>query len=115
MNPTPALSSLQNSNPLLAILWAGLTCGTLDITAALVVYGRFGLPPMRLLQGIAAGLLGPRALEGGLATALLGLLCHFSSQFAPLLSTFLRAAGSPSFLSTPRFLVFYMAPLSTSS
>jgi hypothetical protein len=77
MNPTPALSSLQNSNPLLAILWAGLTCGTLDITAALVVYGRFGLPPMRLLQGIAAGLLGPRALEGGRATALLGLLCHF--------------------------------------
>jgi hypothetical protein len=35
MNPTPALSSLQNSNPLLAILWAGITCGTLDITAAL--------------------------------------------------------------------------------
>jgi hypothetical protein len=34
MNPTSALSSLQNSNPLLAILWAGFTCGTLDITAA---------------------------------------------------------------------------------
>jgi hypothetical protein len=81
MNPTPALSSLRNSNPLLAILWAGLMCGTLDITAALVVYGRFGLPPTRLLQGIAAGLLGPRALEGGLATALLGLLCHFFIAF----------------------------------
>jgi hypothetical protein len=38
MNPTSALSSLQNSNPLLAILWAGFTCGTLDISAALVVY-----------------------------------------------------------------------------
>ncbi len=47
MNPTPALSSLQNANPLLAILWAGLTCGTLDITAALVVYSYFGRPPMR--------------------------------------------------------------------
>ena len=32
MNPTSALSSLQNSNPLLAILWAGFTCGTLDIS-----------------------------------------------------------------------------------
>src|SRR5580658_1021541 len=30
------MSSLQNSNPLLAILWAGFTCGTLDISAALV-------------------------------------------------------------------------------
>jgi hypothetical protein len=50
MNPTPALSSLQNSSPLLAILWAALTCGTLDIAAALVVYGHFGRPPMFLLQ-----------------------------------------------------------------
>jgi hypothetical protein len=49
------LSSLQNSNPLLAILWAGFTCGTLDISAALAVYRYFGRPPMRLLQGIAAG------------------------------------------------------------
>jgi hypothetical protein len=55
MNPTSALSSLQNFNPLLAILWAGFTCGTLDISAALVVYRYFGRPPMRLLQGIAAG------------------------------------------------------------
>ena len=54
MNPTSALSSLQNSNPLLAML-AGFTCGTLDISAALVVYRYFGRPPMRLLQGIAAG------------------------------------------------------------
>jgi hypothetical protein len=63
MNPTSALSSLQNSNPLLAILWAGFTCGTLDIGAALVVYGYFGRPPMRLLQGIAAGVLGSRVAQ----------------------------------------------------
>ena len=76
MNPTSALSSLQNSNPLLAILWAGFTCGTLDISAALVVYRYFGRPPMRLLQGIAAGVLGSRSFQGGLPTALLGLFCH---------------------------------------
>jgi len=51
MNPTSALSSLQNSKPLLAILWAAFTCGTLHISAALVVYRYFGRPPMRLLQG----------------------------------------------------------------
>ncbi len=81
MNPTAAISTMQNPQPLLGILWGGLVSGVLDITAALVVYGRFGLPPIRLLQGIAAGLLGPRALEGGLATALLGLLCHFFIAF----------------------------------
>ena len=35
--------------------WAGFTCGTLDICAALIVYQHFGRPPMRLLQGITAG------------------------------------------------------------
>jgi uncharacterized membrane protein YagU involved in acid resistance len=82
MNPTSALSSLQNSNPLLAILWAGFTCGTLDISAALVVYGYFGRPPMRLMQGIAAGVLGSRSFQGGLPTALLGLFCHFFIAFS---------------------------------
>jgi hypothetical protein len=55
VNPTSALSSLQNSNPLLAILWAGFTRGTLDISAAFVVYRYLGRPPMRLLKGSAAG------------------------------------------------------------
>jgi hypothetical protein len=53
MNPTSAL--LQKSNPLLAILWAAFTCGGIDITPELVVYGHFGHPLMLLLQGIAAG------------------------------------------------------------
>jgi hypothetical protein len=82
MNPMSAWSSLQNSNPLLAILWAGFTCGTLDISAALVVYRHFGRPPMRLLQGIAAGVLGSRSFRGGLPAALLGLFCHFFIAFS---------------------------------
>jgi hypothetical protein len=58
-----------------------LICGALDITAAFLVYGLFGAKPIPLLQGIAAGLLGPRALSGGLATAALGLLCQFVIAF----------------------------------
>jgi hypothetical protein len=73
---------MQNSRPLLAILWAGLACGTLDISAALVVYGHYGRPPLRLLQGIAAGLLGPWSFEGGVATAVLGLFCHYFIAFS---------------------------------
>ncbi len=71
----------RNPNAVRAVLWAGFACGVLDITAALVVYGFFGAKPVPLLQGIASGLLGSRAFQGGLATALLGLLCHFVIAF----------------------------------
>ncbi|HST10520.1 MAG TPA: hypothetical protein VLL05_09080 [Terriglobales bacterium] len=64
-----------------AILCAGLIAGTLDITAAFVVYGFFGATPLRILQGIASGLLGPRSYDGGMGTALLGLICHFTIAF----------------------------------
>lgn len=59
------------------ILRAGLLAGTLDVTAALVVYAHSGSESIRLLQGIASGLIGKSALQGGLGTALLGLVCHF--------------------------------------
>ena len=82
MNPPGATIPLQESNSLHAVVWGGLACGVLDITAALVVYGYFGAKPLRLLQGIAGGLLGPRTYSGGIATALLGLLCHFVIAFS---------------------------------
>ncbi len=65
-----------------ALVWGGTACGVLDITAAFVVYGLvYGVRPLPLLQGIASGLLGPKAFDGGSATALLGLLCHFVIAF----------------------------------
>ncbi|MGA3020203.1 MAG: hypothetical protein ABSF62_24040 [Bryobacteraceae bacterium] len=70
---------MSNTAPfrLAAILWAGLIAGALDITDALVFYGLRGVPPVRLLQNIAGGLLGRNAFQGGLGTAALGLLLHF--------------------------------------
>jgi len=64
-------------NALRAIAFGGLICGICDITAALVIYGAMGARPIPLLQGIAAGILGRSSFSGGLATAALGLLCHF--------------------------------------
>ena len=72
---------MAHVNPTKAICMAGFTCGAMDITAALLVYGSMGLKPLRLLQGIAAGLLGPRAYDGGVPTALLGLFLHFVIAF----------------------------------
>jgi hypothetical protein len=93
MNPRAASPSTRKSSALLAILWGGSTCGALDITAAFVVYGSFGAKPVRLLQGIAAGLLGARSFEGGLGTALLGLFCHFLIAFAAATIYFAASRG----------------------
>jgi len=50
-----------------------------------------------LLQGIASGLLGPKAFTGGLATALLGLLCHFVIAFGAA-AVYLAASRAIPFL-----------------
>lgn len=81
MSAAEAISSARESGAAMAILVGGLVCGAMDITAALVVYGSFGLKPVPLLQGIAAGLMGPRAHQGGWITAALGLACHFLIAF----------------------------------
>lgn len=81
MNASAIASSIQRPAAARGIIPAGLVCGAMDITAALVAYGYFGAKPIRLLQGIAAGLLGTRSFSGGLPTALLGLLCHFFIAF----------------------------------
>jgi hypothetical protein len=62
-----------------AVLYAGALVGVLDITAACIqVYIGSGMMPIRLLQGVAGGLLGRGSLNGGFATAALGLLMHFT-------------------------------------
>ena len=62
-----------------AIVTAGLVAGTLDITAAITYwYLKVHMAPARLLRGVAAGLLGPSARNGGNGIALVGLVCHFT-------------------------------------
>jgi hypothetical protein len=59
------------------IVVAGLVAGTLDLAAALLVYGARGARPTAILQAIASGALGRAAFQGGLATAALGVGFHF--------------------------------------
>lgn len=79
----------------IAIVWAGLLCGAMDITAAFIVYGHYGARPIPLLQGIAAGVMGPRASNGGLATAGLGLFLHFVIAFGAATVFFLMSRWMP--------------------
>ena len=88
----------KDPNAMLAVLWAGFACGVLDITAAFIVYGFFGAKPVPLLQGIASGLLGPKAFQGGLATALLGLLCHFVIAYGAATVFFAASRAIPFFI-----------------
>lgn len=60
-----------------AILWGGLIAGSIDIIYAVSYSAARGVPPMRLLQSVASGLLGSSAYQGGAGTAALGLLLHF--------------------------------------
>jgi hypothetical protein len=65
-----------------AILWGGTLVGVLDIAAAITLWAARGVAPVRILQGIASGLLGPEAFRGGAFTAALGLALHFVIAFA---------------------------------
>lgn len=68
----------MNRNRILsAILLGGLVAGAVDITYALVATGSRGIPPQRLFQFIAAGIMGKDAFDGGLPTAILGGVLHF--------------------------------------
>ncbi len=72
---------MKGSRSLPTIASAGLIAGILDITSAFVIAGLKGTGSIRMLQGIASGLLGPQSFQGGTATAGLGLAIHFLIAF----------------------------------
>ncbi len=65
------------TNILEAILLATFACGVLDATAAITQAATLGMKPQRVWQGVASGLLGPRAFEKGWRSGSLGLVLHF--------------------------------------
>jgi hypothetical protein len=78
--------------PLYAILLAGAVAGALDLTdACTYVYIKSQMPPTRVFQVVASGLLGPASFEGGAASAALGVLLHFC--MAMLAATFFYFAS----------------------
>ena len=72
-------SSFGRPRPFPTILLGGLVVGILDMLFAFTFYGLFlGVPPLRIFQSVASGVLGPTAARaGGVKTFLLGILLHF--------------------------------------
>lgn len=82
---------MNEPKPAKAIFWGGLIAGTLDLTGACVVsWFRGGVPPARIMQSVASGLLGAAAYQGGAKTATLGVVLHY-------------------FIATTWVVVFYLA------
>jgi hypothetical protein len=70
--------SLGRYHPLLFVLAGGLVAGTLDIVYACAFWAlKLDVPAQRIMQSVAAGLLGKASFAGGVATAALGLALHY--------------------------------------
>ena len=71
-------NSIRPSHPLVFVLAGGLVAGTLDIVYACAFWAlKADVPAQRILQSVAAGLLGKASFAGGAATAALGLALHY--------------------------------------
>ena len=94
---------MKRSQALRTIVLAWLIVGVLDITSAFVIATIKGTGSIRMLQGIASGLLGQRSFGGGLATAGLGLAIHFFIALV-VVSVFYVASRKINFLTRQPFL-----------
>lgn len=94
---------MNRSHALRAILLGGLVVGVCDATAATTNAAFLGATFTRVWQYVASGLLGRASFQGGTATVLLGLLCHF---FIALCVMAVYYAASRKF----RILVRYALP-----
>lgn len=84
------------------VFHAGFAAATLDIVNAIVFWQVYSaVPATRILQSIAAGLLGKAAFEGGAKTAALGLALHYFIAFGMALVYWLAASRFPLLLRRP--------------
>jgi hypothetical protein len=113
------------ATPAHPILTGGLIAGVLDITAAIVIYAFRGVAPIRILQSVASGLMGPAAFTGGGKTAALGLALHFLIATTAAAVYFLASRRLPALVRNPKlwgslygisvwaFMSFVVLPLSS--
>lgn len=92
---------MRSLSPFSAILIGGTIGGVLDITYAIGFSALRGVPPIRILQSVASGLLGAPAFNGGFSSAALGLLLHFCIALLWSLIFYLASRVIPALLRHP--------------
>lgn len=81
---------------MLFAITGGVVAGTLDIVFACAFWAlKANVPVMRIMQSVAAGLLGKPAFVGGIQTAALGLALHFVMALAMSVAYCLGARNWP--------------------
>lgn len=86
----------------LLVFVGGLVVGTLDIVYACLFWRlKAGVPTRRILQSVAAGLLGNASFAGGGATAALGLALHFAIALTMSAAYYAAAVRLPVLASRP--------------
>lgn len=87
-NQTPT----GRTHPLAYVLVGGLVVGTIDIVFAMTFWDWWAdVPALRVLQTVAAGLLGPASFNGGIETAMLGLVLHFAIALTMAIAFYIAA------------------------
>jgi hypothetical protein len=86
-------ASPMRSRPLPAIFVGGFIVGVLDLLYAIVVYSP--KKPILIPQTIAGGLLGLKSYEGGVETAVLGVVLHFVIAFGAAVVYYLASRKLP--------------------
>lgn len=91
-----ANARIPEKHPLKFVLAGGLVAGTLDIAYACLFWAiKSDVPAERILQSVAAGLLGPASFKGGASTAALGLVLHYLIALSMSLVYYLVARRWP--------------------
>jgi hypothetical protein len=75
------------------LLIGGFVVGALDAVDAVVFFGLRGVAPARIFQGIAAGLLGRPAFQGGQGVVALGVALHFLIALLIVITCYLMSGG----------------------
>ncbi|MGZ8867385.1 MAG: hypothetical protein ACXW2P_03500 [Thermoanaerobaculia bacterium] len=84
-----------------SILTGTVIVGILEIGEVIAFYALRGVQPIRILQGVAAGLDGRESFRGGWETALIGLAIHFTIALVVVTIYHLAAAKAPFLSSQP--------------
>ena len=72
------MTAARSGSSLAFVVLGGVVSGALDIVYAMAFWGlKANVPATRILQSVAAGVLGRASFEGGAGTATLGLALHF--------------------------------------
>jgi hypothetical protein len=73
----------------------------LDILEPIIFYGLRGVPPIRIFQSVASGVLGRDSYGGGLGSALLGAALHLFIASAVVIVYWLASRRLPAFTQRP--------------